>query len=124
MRRPALLWTLAAVGGLVLVAGMTLAASRLSSQTVGLSSEPLQAGGSLAPADATRTPSPTAKPRGAKQRKRARPKPPAPTAIPTPRAVVTAAPAPPAPVATVDDHGGHGSDDPPGDDHGGHGSDD
>ena len=119
MRRPALLWTLAALGGLVLVAGMTLAASRLSSQTVGLSSEPLQAGQSLAPADATRTPKP--KP---KARKRAKPKP---TATPTPRATATphatATPAPPAPVATVDDHGGHGSDDSSG--HGGgHGSDD
>jgi hypothetical protein len=113
MRRAALLWTLAAVGGLVLVAGMTLAASRLSSQTIGLSSEPLQAGRSLAPADVARTPAPT-------PRKRAKPKPtptPTPRAIATPRA--TATPAPPVPAATVDDHGGHGRDDSSG-----HGSDD
>ena len=47
MRRPALLWALAAVAGLVVVAGLTLAASRLSALQVGLSSEPLQAGQAL-----------------------------------------------------------------------------
>ena len=50
MTRSAILWTLAAIAGVVLVAGVTYAASGLSSQTIGLSSEPLGAGGDLAPA--------------------------------------------------------------------------
>jgi hypothetical protein len=64
MRRSAFLWMLAALGGLVLVAGMTLAASRLSTLQVGLSSEPLQAGQALAPAaTATAAPKPKSKPK-------------------------------------------------------------
>src|SRR5690349_7047045 len=100
MRRTAL-WILAAVAGVLVVAGVTAAASTLSTQSVGLSSEPLTAGEELAP---TTTPTPT--PRKPKR-----------SATPTPT-----------PTPTVDDHGGssgrsgssgHGSDD-----HGGHGSDD
>ena len=44
MPRAPLLWILAAVAGVLLVAGVTLAASPLSTQTIGLSSEPLTAG--------------------------------------------------------------------------------
>ena len=44
MTRSVILWTLAAIAGVVLVAGVTYAASGLSSQTIGLSSEPLGAG--------------------------------------------------------------------------------
>ena len=66
MRRSALMWTLAAVAGVLLVAGVTYAASTLSSQTIGLSSEPLSAGEDLAPredrARDRRTPTPTATP--------------------------------------------------------------
>src|SRR4051812_9732230 len=108
MSRSVILWSLAAVAGVVLVAGVTYAASGLSTQAIGLSSEPLTAGDKLAPA-ATATPTPAATPRKAKRRK---PRPhatPRPTAIPTP--VATAAP-------TVDDHG---SGVEPGDDSGGHG---
>jgi hypothetical protein len=102
MRRTAL-WILAAVAGVLVIAGVTAAASTLSTQSIGLSSEPLTAGDRLAPT-ATPTPTPTATPRKS-------------TRTPTPT-----------PTPTVDDHGGssgrsgssgHGSDD-----HGGHGSDD
>jgi hypothetical protein len=96
--RPTVLWILAAVAGVLLVAGVTAAASSLSTQTIGLSSEPLSAGEQLTPrATATATPARKSKP----PRKKARPKPkptPAATAVPTA-------------VPTVDDHGG--------DDHGG-----
>jgi len=50
MRRQTVLWILLAVLGLVVAAGVTAAAGRLSTQHVGLSSEPLSAGERLAPA--------------------------------------------------------------------------
>ena len=64
MTRSVILWTLAAIAGVVLVAGVTYAASGLSSQTIGLSSEPLSSGEELAPA-ATRSPDTTAADRAA-----------------------------------------------------------
>ena len=57
MNRSALLWALAALAGVVLVAGVTYAASGLCTQAIGLSSEPLTAGDDLSP-DATATPPP------------------------------------------------------------------
>jgi hypothetical protein len=42
-------WVVAAVLGLALAAGITLAASQLSSQRIGLSGEPLSAGDRLVP---------------------------------------------------------------------------
>ena len=90
------LWILAAVAGVLLVAGVTAAASSLSSQSVGLSSEPLSAGEQLTPrATAEATATPTPKPKARKKPKRTPT--PTPTAVPT--AVPTAGP-------TVDDHGG------------------
>ena len=126
MRRPAFLWALAALAGIVLVAGMTLAASRLSTLEVGLSSEPLQAGQALAPtATPAAKPKATATPKPKKKKKRKRPRV---VATPPPVAPVPTVVAPPpvTPVPTVDDHGGSGSDDSGGDDRGsgGHGSDD
>jgi uncharacterized membrane protein YgcG len=104
-----MLWILAAVAGVLLVAGITAAASSLSSQTIGLSSEPLTAGDQLtarATATATATPKARKKKRKHDDRGAARP-----------RASAT-------PVATVDDHGG-GSDDPiASDDNSGHGGGD
>ncbi len=43
------IWTLAALLGIVLAAGVTWATSQLTSQRIGLSSEPLSAGRGLAP---------------------------------------------------------------------------
>ena len=61
MRRATVLWTALAVAGVLLVAGVTYAASQLSTQTIGLSSEPLSAGSELAPrATPTATPVPPA----------------------------------------------------------------
>ena len=44
MTRHAAIWALAALAGFALAVGVTYAASRLSTQHVGLSSEPLTAG--------------------------------------------------------------------------------
>ena len=100
------LWILGALAGVVLAAGVTYAASSLSTQRIGLSSEPVNAGRELAPrAAATRTPPATPSPKP--KRKKRRPKPTA-----TPRATATAVPTA---VPTVDDHGGKGG----GDDSGG-----
>jgi hypothetical protein len=63
--RSVLLWSLAAVAGLALAAAVTILASSLSSQHIGLSSEPLSAGEELAPGAA------------APARRPARPRPPA-----------------------------------------------
>jgi septal ring-binding cell division protein DamX len=102
------LWILGALAGVVLAAGVTDAASSLSTQRIGLSSEPVNAGRELAPrATATRTP--TATPTSKPKKKKRRPKPTA-----TPRPAATAVPTA---VPTVDDHGGKGG----GDDSGGGG---
>jgi hypothetical protein len=45
-------WIVAAVLGLAMAAGITLAASQLSSQQIGLSGEPLSAGAELVPRQA------------------------------------------------------------------------
>ena len=47
--RTVVAWIVAAVLGLALAAGITLAASQLSSQRIGLSGEPLSAGDELVP---------------------------------------------------------------------------
>jgi hypothetical protein len=84
-------WALAALLGVVVAAGAAYAASRLATQPIGLESEPIRAGESLAPRPRT-TPKSTLTPR--------------PTARPTATAT--------APVATPevgdDDSSGHGSD--------------
>jgi len=48
--RSVLGWALAALVGLVLAAAVTLAASKLSNQRIGLAGEPLTAGDQLTPA--------------------------------------------------------------------------
>ena len=105
MRRA--LWFLGALAGVVLAAGVTYAASSLSTPRVGLSAEPPSAGADLAPR-ATATPTPKPKP---KPKRTPTPKPRA-TSTPTTVPVPTAAP-------TFDDHGG---DDSGGDDSSGKGS--
>ena len=54
MRRNASLWTLAAVSGIIMAAGISWTTSQLTSQHIGLSSEPLTAGRRLAPPAAAR----------------------------------------------------------------------
>jgi hypothetical protein len=114
MRRATLLWALLAAAGVLLVAGVTLAASTLSTQTIGLSSEPLSAGDRLTPAP---TPKATevarrdesGRGRGTDDRRRR-------ASLATPTVAPTAIPTAP-PVATTDDDGfaddnsGSGSDD-------------
>ena len=73
MRRT-LLWVVVALVGLVVAAGVTAAASRISSQRVGLASEPLSAGDRLAPGSGRRGSAVARKPaRRVRDRKRARP---------------------------------------------------
>jgi septal ring-binding cell division protein DamX len=96
------LWILGALAGVVLAAGVTYAASSLSTQRIGLSSEPVNAGRDLAPtATPARTATPTPKPKPKKKKKRR----PTPTATPRPTATAV-----PTAVPTVDDHGGGGDD--------------
>jgi hypothetical protein len=100
------LFTVAAVLGLGAAVGVTLAATELTSQDIGLDSEPLTAGRDLAPAPARTTPK--------KPRTRTTPdRPPRTTSTPTPPPATNPAPPPP-----VDDHGG---DDSGGDDSSGRG---
>jgi outer membrane biosynthesis protein TonB len=117
MRRA--LWFLGALAGVVLAAGVTYAASSLSTPRVGLSAEPPSAGADLAPR-ATATPKPKPK---AKTKRTATPRPkrtPKPRA--TPRPAPTSVPVPTA-VPTVDDHGGGSGDDSSGKGSGGSGRD-
>ncbi len=90
----------AAVAGLFVAAGLTTAASTLSNQSVGLSSEPLTAGGALAPEE-TAEPSPSPRP--------TRSPTPRPTRSPKPRRTATPAPTrTAAPPVEDDDNSGHG----------------
>ncbi len=97
----------AAVAGLFVAAALTTAASSLSGQTVGLSSEPPTAGRNLAPVTetATATPTPTARPTRTATPRPKRTRTPRPTAVPTRTAVPTAAP------TVDDDNSGHGGGD-------------
>src|SRR5919107_4205343 len=112
---------LLAIAGVVLVAGVTYAASGLSTQAIGLSSEPLSAGEDLAPtATPKATPDRAAAERRRKARARARARG---RARAKARATPTPSPVPvPTAVPTVDDHGGDSQLIEPGDDSGGHGS--
>jgi hypothetical protein len=109
VRRATLGWAALALAGLLIAAGAAYAASKITTQPIGLSSEPLSAGRQLAPsqdaapkATATATPRRTATPTPRRT----------PTPTPTPTRTATAAP-------TVDDHGGgSGSDDSGSDDRG------
>ena len=97
----------------MLAAGVSYAASSLSTPHVGLSAEPPSAGSDLAPAaTATRTPTPRPKrtptPRPRRHPRRTATPRPAPTTVPVPN-----------PVSTVDDYGGEDS----GKDGGGRGRD-
>ena len=110
-------WFALAVLGLVIAAGVSLAASRLSSQHIGLSSEPLSAGQQLSPVETTTTTTEhrtkrTTRTTNTRTTQSARP--PQAGAPTITRSVTTP------PQRTTDDRGGGGGSD----DHGGHGSDD
>jgi hypothetical protein len=60
-------WILLALAGLALAVALSVTASNLSTQPIGLSAEPLRAGDRLAPSSATRTQTTTA---GKKPRKK------------------------------------------------------
>ena len=81
---PAVRWAVAAVVGLALAATLTSAAAHLSSQHIGLSSEPLAAGRQL-----VARPAPGRSPSPAPTRS------PSPTAAPSPHPTATATAAPP-----------------------------
>lgn len=93
-------WALAAVAGLVLAATLTTAASRLSSQRIGLSSEPLTAGERLVALPGPQTPRP--RPSATPSRN------PSPSPTPVPSATATA---PPVAVPTATRGDGEGGDD-------------
>jgi hypothetical protein len=103
MSRKTLLWALAALSGVALTAGIAWATSQLTSQRIGLSSEPQSAAGGLAPSYvATRPPAPapsaTGKTHGPKAERRAAPRSRAVGPVP-PRAIVVTHPPPPSPSA-------------------------
>lgn len=113
-------WVGLALLGIVIAAAVSIAASSLASQQIGLASEPLSAGDALAPARQEHPPAPVKKhgpsSHGPKHRNAAHrhTPPPAPTQPATP---VEPAPSPPAegvqPSHTGGDgeHGGSGADD-------------
>jgi uncharacterized membrane protein YgcG len=116
--RAGLGWFALALLGLVIAAGVSLAASRLSSQHIGLSSEPLSAGQRLSPAVTTTTTvhRTTRTTRTTKTRT---------TQTTRPPTLVAPAPAITRPLTTVHTTGNHGSrsrDDSGSDDHSGSGS--
>jgi hypothetical protein len=119
--RSVILWTLAALAGLLVAAGVTLAASSLSRQQIGLSAEPLTAGQGLATRQAAR-PKATSTPARHQPARRTKRRQPTRRAIPTPTRVPTTVPT----AVPTDDHGGgkgRGGGGESGDGHGG-GSDD
>jgi hypothetical protein len=118
-------WIALALVGLVLAAGVSIAASKLSRQHIGLSSEPLSAGRELAPAVTTTTH--RAAPRHHRSKhKRSTPTQSTPAPVPPPPVPVTPAPAPvnPQPAPTQPRHGDDYGEDHSGGSHSGHGGDD
>jgi hypothetical protein len=101
MSRTTIGWAAAALAGLLLAAGVTLAASSLTSQRVGLSGEPPSAGRDLVVSTPART---TTAPRKAPGRAK-RKTPPAPARTTTVAPPTASAPVP-QPTTTTDDHGG------------------
>ena len=79
MRRSAYIWVLFALLGLALAAGVSIAASQLSSQRIGLSSEPITAGKRLVPSRPETKPTP----RRQRSKHKRRPQPAAPAPVTT-----------------------------------------
>lgn len=117
MKVPASLrWAGLALLGILIAAAVSVAASRLASQQIGLASEPISAGDALAPARQERRPAPT-RSRGAKGHGNPTHRNPQTSALTQP--VAPAAPAPSPPVEEVEpsrssgdgEHGRGGADD-------------
>lgn len=101
-------WVLLALAGLAVAVALSVAASNLSTQPIGLSGEQLRAGDRLAPAE------PAARKPAAKPKRR----PSRTTTAPAPtRTTPAQAPTPVQPRTTTDSRGRGGGE--PGDDHGG-----
>jgi hypothetical protein len=96
-------WVLVALAGLAIAVVLSVAASNLSTQPIGLSNEPLRAGDRLAPPPVKTTE--TVKKRAVKRRRPARTQT---TTAPAP-AVTATTPAPTTTTPGTDDHGGSGS---------------
>lgn len=103
-------WVLLALAGLAVAVALSVAASNLSTQPIGLSGEQLRAGDRLAPAEpAARKPAAEREPKRRPSRTTTAP---APT-----RTTPAPAPTPVQPTTTTDSRGRGGGE--PGDDHGG-----
>jgi outer membrane biosynthesis protein TonB len=117
---PMLRWMGLALLGILIAAAISIAASRLASQQIGLASQPISAGNALAPPGKKReTPQPTSRSHAAKQQPHGSPSsPPNPAPEPEPAPEPNPAPEPepapsspslnPAPPTQPDDSGGSG----------------
>lgn len=112
---PTIRWVGLALLGIVIAAGVSIAASSLASRQIGLASEPISAGDALAPATRMQTKPPRPRPhRHGKSGHRTTtpaPSPPAPTAPPT-QTTVEEPSSPPSPDhsgVSADDNGSGGS---------------
>jgi hypothetical protein len=102
VKRSTLAWAALALAGLLIAAGAAYAASKIATQPIGLSSEPISAGRGLAP-KATRT----ARPKPARTARPTRRRTPTPTPTGAPTRTATAVPTT---VPTVDNSGSGGDD--------------
>lgn len=103
-------WLALALLGILVAAGVSIAASRLVSQQIGLASEPISAGDALAPT----TTKPARKPRRHRAKHPQAPTPSAPapeTTEPEPEYAEPPAPREPQPRSDGHDGGGEGADD-------------
>jgi hypothetical protein len=107
-------WAGLALLGIVIAAAVSVAASRLASQQIGLASEPITAGNALAPARHEHHSAPAGQPRSGKHGPGRHGSPPA---VPTQPVIPLPAPSPPAEEVEPSQSGGDGE-------HGGGGADD
>jgi hypothetical protein len=99
------LWVTLALAGIAIAAAVSIAASSLSSQRIGISSEPLSAGDKLAPAIAGAKETQPARTQRKRKRRSRSSEPRATTNTPPPAPVQTTPAAPPS-GELGDDHGG------------------
>jgi hypothetical protein len=116
-------WIGLALLGILIAAGISIAASRLASQQIGLASQPISAGNALAPPGVKReTPKPPSHSHAGQQKAHHSPSPaanPTPEPAPEPTTAPSSPESNPAPPTQPDDSGGSG-----GADHSSRGADD